>query len=478
MIRHALFVTAGILSVLLPGLACGADLPKKLQYKPLALHPDHPHYFLFRGKPAVLITSGEHYGAVLNRDFNITKYLDELHGHGLNLTRTFTGVYCEDSKSFGITRNTLAPGAGKLICPWARSSTPGYAGGGNKFDLSKWDNDYHLRLKKFMSAASKRGIVVELALFCPFYKDSMWKLSPLNEANNVNGVGKIERTSVYDRKKNGRLQAFQEALVKKLVTELNKYDNLYYEVCNEPYFGGVTEDWQRRIIDVIVETEKALPSKHLISLNIANGTKKVEKPHPAVSIFNFHYANPPDAVTQNYKLNKVIGENETGFKGTADTHYRMEGWEFMLAGGGLYNNLDYSFVVGHEDGTFKYPLKTTPGGGNRGFRRQMKVLKDFLHGFDFVRMKPDNSVVKGGLPPKGRVRVLAEPGKQYALYLFGGPQAKLELALPKGQYRSEWVDPLSGKVLATATLKATGTAVVLSSPKFTSDIALRVVRLR
>ena len=39
----------------------------------------------------------------------------------------------------------------------------------------------------------------------------------------------------------------------RIIAELNGFDNLYYEVCNEPYFGGVTEDWQRRIVDVIVE---------------------------------------------------------------------------------------------------------------------------------------------------------------------------------------------------------------------------------
>ncbi|PYV86898.1 MAG: hypothetical protein DMG05_18595 [Acidobacteria bacterium] len=32
----------------------------------IKLHPDNPHYFLFRGQSTVLITSGEHYGAVLN----------------------------------------------------------------------------------------------------------------------------------------------------------------------------------------------------------------------------------------------------------------------------------------------------------------------------------------------------------------------------------------------------------------------------
>lgn len=31
---------------------------------PLRLNPNNPRYFEFRGKPAVLITSGEHYGAV------------------------------------------------------------------------------------------------------------------------------------------------------------------------------------------------------------------------------------------------------------------------------------------------------------------------------------------------------------------------------------------------------------------------------
>ena len=103
----------------------------------------------------------------------------------------------------------------------------------------------------------------------------------------------------------------------------------------------------------------------MISQNIANGKAKVQNPHPAVSIFNFHYASPPDTVALNYGLNKVIGDNETGFRGTNDLPYRIEAWNFILAGGGLFNHLDYSFTAGHEDGTFVYPAKQ-PGGGNPG----------------------------------------------------------------------------------------------------------------
>src|SRR5688572_19990525 len=77
--------------------------------EPLRLHPDNPHYFLYRGKPTVLVTSGEHYGAVLNKDFAYVRYLETLEEDGLNLTRVFSGAYVEPPGAFNIVRNTLAP---------------------------------------------------------------------------------------------------------------------------------------------------------------------------------------------------------------------------------------------------------------------------------------------------------------------------------------------------------------------------------
>ncbi len=102
------------LSVAAAGLAAGALCFELHAAQSLALHPDNPRYFLWRGKPTVLITSGEHYGAVLNLDFDYGKYLDTLARDKLNLTRTFTGgAYVEPQGAFGIARNTLAPAAGR-----------------------------------------------------------------------------------------------------------------------------------------------------------------------------------------------------------------------------------------------------------------------------------------------------------------------------------------------------------------------------
>jgi hypothetical protein len=253
-----------------------ASLSATVGGAPLQLHPENPRYFLYKDKPLIIITSGEHYGAVLNSEFDYKKYLAALQETGMNCTRVFTGAYVEPEGAFNIAKNTLAPGAGKYISPWARSETPGYANGGNKFDLTKWNDAYFGRLKEFVQEADKRGVIVEVTLFCPFYEESQWKLSPQNALNNVNGIGTVVRTNVYTLDKHGGLLEVHEKMTRKIVTELNEFDNLYYEICNEPYFGGVTLEWQARIASVVQETEKSLPKKHLISQNIANDSAKVE----------------------------------------------------------------------------------------------------------------------------------------------------------------------------------------------------------
>ncbi len=456
-------------------LSCAASKEvnmEKTNNRPIMLHPDNPHYLLFRGKPTILITSAEHYGAVLNLDFDYIKYLDTLNSYGFNLTRMFCGIYVESPTSFNIINNTLAPASERFICPWARSSEPGYANGGNKFDLNTWDENYFNRLKDFISKASERGIVVEVVLFCPYYGDEQWNLSPIKYSNNINGIGDIARTDALTMK-DSKLLSVQEAMVRKIINELKDFDNIYYEICNEPYFGGVTLEWQYHIASIINDAEKDFPYKHLIAQNIANGSAKIENPNSLVSIFNFHYATPPIAVEMNYDLNKVISDDETGFRGINDTPYRTEGWEFIIAGGGIYDNLDYSYTVGHEDGTFILP-DTQPGGGSISLHKQLKILKDFIHSFNFVNMKPDNSIIKKVTPSEIVVRALVETGKAYALYVKGGTKTELILDIPEGKYRIEWLNTITSAIELKFTVEHPGGEIKLASPDYTEDIALRI----
>ena len=304
---------------------------------------------------------------------------------------------------------------------------PGAFDGLTKFDLDRWNPEYFARLKDFMREAGSHGIVVELVFFCPFYRDEMWTLSPLNIRNNINKIGDYKREDVYTLK-DPAMQRVQDALVRKIVAELREFDNLMYEICNEPYASNmVPADWERHIADVIAEAEASLPAsqRHLITQNISNGSKKIPDPNPRVSVFNFHYSRPPLSVALNRDLARPIGCNETGFDGQADAVYRIQGWEFIMAGGALYNNLDYSFAVGREDGTYSYPARQ-PGGGSVGLRKQLRVLRDFMDGIDFVRMAPLQDVVRSEVPPGTSAWVLGTAGKSYAVYLHHGSPRKGE----------------------------------------------------
>ncbi len=175
--------------------------------------------------------------------------------------------------------------------------------------------------------------------------------------------------------------------------------------------------------------------------------------------------------------------NETGFDGFDDAIYRIQAWDFLVAGGALYNNLDYSFTVGHEDGTFVAPA-TTPGGGSPALRTQLGFLKRVFDRQNLAAVRPAEGVVS-------HARCLGEEGKSYLCYAHYGelrphfrPRYAVETAkksvtwrasLPAGQYQAVWWEPRTGRELARGLVVSTGSAE-LKTPEHTEDIALELRR--
>ena len=137
-----------------------------------------------------LISSAEHYGAVINQDFDFVPYLAELERDGHEPDTALDRLLRRGSEGVQHHEQHARAGDGTVHrALGARAMSPGYANGGNKFDLSRWDDAFFTRLEGFLAEAARRGVMVEVVLFCPFYQDSMWELSPLNPRNNVNGLG-------------------------------------------------------------------------------------------------------------------------------------------------------------------------------------------------------------------------------------------------------------------------------------------------
>ncbi len=468
----------GVLALLGAGLAAVAQ--------PIQLHPKNPHYFLFHGKAVALITSGEHYGAVTNADFDWHGYLATLSAEGMNYTRIFGGSYREvPAQSFGIKRNTLAPAAGRFIAPWA---------GVEKFDLDKWNPEYFARLHDYLAEAGRLGIVVEITLFSSHYQEAQWKVSALNPANNVNHTDAIEWKLLHTLR-NGNLLGIQERYTRKLVREANGFDNVIFEIQNEPWSDrgvlatvvnpylqlpgrdtypnsiDVADElsmaWQTRVSEWIASEEKTLAKRHLVAQNYSNFQSPVKQLAPGVSVVNFHYAYP-EAALLNAGLGKAIAYDETGFLGRDDAAYRRQAWNFMLSGGGVFDALDYSFSVGHEDGTDAE--QNGPGGGSTAFRKQLRVLSDFMGKLPLADLAPDSKTVKHAAGVYARV--LASPAGVYAVYLDGSGPSEVALDLPAGRYTGEWIDVETGAAARAEKFTHAGGGRMLESPEFRAGIAL------
>jgi len=171
--------------------------------EPIGIHPDNPKYFLFRGKPLVLLTATEHYGSVLNRAFDCPKYLDDVVDKRMTLTRTF--LLFRELASAQNPASTCKPNSPDYIAPWPRTG-PGKAQDGEpQYDLSRWNEEYFERLHRFFQMASDLGIVIEATIFSNSYGDHIWALNPLHPANNIQGVGASSylRTTLCSMKRCG-----------------------------------------------------------------------------------------------------------------------------------------------------------------------------------------------------------------------------------------------------------------------------------
>lgn len=458
------------------------------------LNADNRHYLSYQSKPIILITAAEHYGALINTEFDYIAYLNALQKRGMNYTRIFSGTYVEGEKDIQWMgyHNTLAPKPGKLITPWKRSNVPGYANGGNKFDLDQWDEIYFARIKDILHQAAIRNIIVELTLFGNQYGDNIYALSPLYPDNNIQHVG-IKRESGFldfQSLKDPELVNRQEAMVVKIVKELNDFDNLYYEISNEPY-NEVKDPlpvdlWHVHIANLIRKTEEELPKKHLIASNQAIFN------NPSVDIANYHYVHIPDLPRFDslLLLNKAIGMDETmgTLKDMDVNDARVEAWDFILHGGGVYNNLSWEYT----------PEKPAGTAGADTVHQYLSYLQKFISGFNYTRMNYSPELLIK-TPGKAITRLLAAPGRQYALYIHhstpdiadpprGTDVWKYEaetslfrdtvaVYLEAGRYAAQWYDPVTGawtgKPIIWKQQKGNRT---FYTPSFTTDIALRIIK--
>lgn len=483
---------------------------------PIRLHPDNSRMFEFRGKPLMLVCATEHYGAVMNRPFDFEKYLADAHEKRQTLTRLF--MLFREQQSHCNPYSTCKPESPDYIAPFLRVGPEKALDWQPQYDLDRWNPEFFDRLHRFLSLASGYGIIVEVVLLSNTYGDSVWALNPLHAANNVNDVEPIPWTD-YNTRRHPKLFERQLAHVRKIVEETNKYDNILYEICNEPggAFPGNEEhpspaevnEWQMAIAREIRQIEARLPNKHLIVGQEAFTYEPWEQSSDlsfgefGIDVVNMHPLPNTTYGGRGYHMGEFMSkqlrlrevrdyclatrnerkplnldeDNAASQYKDPDgwTIHRKRAWTTLLCGC-HYDYIDFSINNYMEAGT---------PASQKHIRAWMKILSAFVHSLDLIRAKPLTDVVREE-PPNTVATVFGIPGEDYCIYLAdereltdesaGSPiEAGLDVALPDGDYRVRCHDPVTGLYSPAIRMRG-GSGTRIGLPEFKHDLVVRITK--
>jgi uncharacterized protein DUF6298 len=206
--------------------------------------------------------------------FDYDGYLDFLVEHGHNFIRLWRWEQFRSQAAAGDFHLCMTPQ------PWARTGPGAAKDGKPRYDLDRFNQAFFDRLRERVAAAGQRGIYVAVMLFDGFglhlspAPDHV-EGHPFHAANNVNGVG---IGSILDHQVlplDPRVQALQEAYVRKVVDTLHDLPNMLWEVANESSGGGKVDPafaellghagipewgdstaWQYWVIDLVKQHER------------------------------------------------------------------------------------------------------------------------------------------------------------------------------------------------------------------------------
>ncbi len=346
--------------------------------------------------------------------------------------------------------------------PWQRTGEGLALDGKPRFDLSRFDEAYFLRLRSRVEAAGQQGIYVSIMLFEGWglrFCENGWQSHPFHPGNNVNDTGSVlnladNGLSIFTLAHN-EITTIQEAYVKRVIETVNDLDNVLYEICNEN--TPESTEWQYHMIQFVHAYERTKPKQHPVGMTFQyeGGTNKAL------------FESPADWISPG---------REGGYR---DDPPLNDGGKVIL------NDTDHLWGVGGNQGwVWKSllrglnPIFMDPYGGRvlnkafnpqwEGIRKSMGLAREIAGKINLARMEPARETASTGY-------CLQDPGNEYLVYLPFGGEVKLDLAGFSGAFRCEWFNASTGERSSGGEVGGSG-ALVLRSPFGERDALLLLER--
>lgn len=445
---------AAVVVLCVLGALCG-ECWSRPTHGPLRVHPRNPRYFT-DGAGKVVYLTGSHTwtnlqdsrGHAGHTDLSSTggfrAHLRWLRSYNHNFIRLWIMEHAWDAEE-GATVSPL---------PWARTGPGEALDGKPKFNLTKFDPTYFRRLRGRVMAARDQGLYVSVMLFDSWSVEhpSTWKGHPFNGANNVTGInGAPDGDGTGTETHNLRIPAvtrLQEAYVKKVVDTINDLDNVLYEIANESEYDA---NWQYHLIRFIKSYEARKPKRHPVGMTVgagdADNPKLFASPADWISPGGWHDLPPADG-------SKVI-ILDTDHIGSVS---RTWVWRSFTRG---INPILMDWI--DEPSPWYSPAD------QEALRKAMGQTRRMAGRMNLAAMIPHGELASTGY-------CLANPGREYLVYLPDGGEVTVDLSAASGAFSVEWMHPYGGTI--TRAPGVTGGSVLTLSASFEGDAVLHIRRKR
>lgn len=476
---------------------------------PLVVSKTNPRYFAVASSGELVYLTGSHinnnlhdgmgFGAQSPAEperFDFDAYLTFLEERGHNFIRLWRWEQFKGYLSMANVHFSMTPQ------PWSRSGAGAAKDGKPKFDLEKPDQAYFDRVRERVIAAGARGIYASVMLFDGFSlhltatPDNV-EGHPFHAGNNVNGVG---ITSIVDYQVlplDPRVQALQEAYIRRVVDTVHDLPNALYEVANES--SGMRDDsvklpdgssiptpigdstaWQHWVIDFVkrYERERGYDS-HPVGMTFLYPVADQSKANDPL------WASPADWISPGFDDGLIPAQgrwlndppaNDGRKVVLSDTdHYSPFGadalwaWKAFVRG---HNPLLYDLGIIDVPRELDPSLGVPPDASYEPARRAMGETRAFAARIDLAHMVPRGDLTSTGY-------ALADAGHEY-LVLQPAPSIPFQVTLEAGTYAVAWQGVTGGQPVGAdqVTAEESGTTITFTVPRELGGAALLHLRKR
>ncbi|MCJ7543058.1 MAG: DUF6298 domain-containing protein [Phycisphaerae bacterium] len=361
--------------------------------------------------------------------------------------------------------------------PFARSGVGAAWDGLSKYDLTKYNPWYWMRLRQFADLAEQKGLVL---LYQNYFQHNIleagahWADFPWRSANNINDTGFPEPPPYASNKRIFQAHLFydtthpvrrplHEAYIRKCLDAFADNSNVIQSTSAE--FTGPVE-FVRFWLDTIASWQKQTRKDALVALSC---TKDVQ-----------------DAILADPPRSKIVDVIDIRY-----WHYQADGTPYAPAGGKNLAPRQHARQLRPRPSSFeqvvravreyrtKFPDKAVIYSGD-GLEHGWAVLMgggslpDIRAKLDpqllaaIARMTPAELVSGDQQSPTlhslgDGAWCLAEAGANYLVYSSDGKPITLDLGTAKGEFAVRWIDPASGKMTAAGPVTG-GQTVSLQPP--------------